>query len=184
MGGADADLPGIDHVVVVGLMGAGKSTIGRGLAERLGWPWLDSDTEIERATGQTVRELRDDEGVVAMHAREADQLRAALATSGPLVESAAASIADSDACLEALRQPGVAVVWLRVTPAALAARFAGETHRPSYGDDPETFLADQMATRGPRFASVDPVIVDEDGRTPDQVTDVALRGLRERATRD
>jgi shikimate kinase len=176
-------LPGIDHIVVVGLMGAGKSTVGRALAERLGWPWLDSDTEIEHATGQTVRELRDAEGVDAMHAREADQLLAALGRDGPLVESAAASIADAEACLDALRRPGVAVVWLRVTPAALAARFAGEAHRPSYGDDPETFLADQMATRGPRFASVDPVIVDENGMTPDQVTDLALRGLQERVAR-
>ena len=45
----------------------------------------------------------------------------------------------------------------------------------------ETFLADQMATRGPRFASLDPVIVDEHGRTPEAVTEVALRGLQERA---
>jgi len=177
-----ATLPGIDHIVVVGLMGAGKSTIGRGLAARLGWPWLDSDDEIERATGQTVRELRESEGVDAMHAREADQLLAALADPGPLVESAAASIADVDSCLAALRAPGVAVVWLRASAATLASRFDRQAHRPAYGDDPHEFLTEQMATRGPRFASVDPVIVDEDGRMPDETVDLALAALRERAT--
>ena len=64
-----SDLP--RHIVIAGLMGAGKSTTGRALAERLGRVWRDSDAEIEAATGRTVRELRDAEGVDAMHAREA-----------------------------------------------------------------------------------------------------------------
>ena len=45
------------HIVLVGLMGAGKTTVGRRLAARLGWPWHDSDAEITASTGLTVREL-------------------------------------------------------------------------------------------------------------------------------
>ena len=75
-----SDLP--RHIVIAGLMGAGKSTTGRALAERLGRVWHDSDAEIEAATGRTVRELRDAEGVDAMHAREAAQLLVALGEPG------------------------------------------------------------------------------------------------------
>ena len=70
------------HVVLVGLMGAGKTTVGRRLAARLGWPWHDSDADIEAATGMTVRELRDRDGVDAMHDLEAAQLLQALAEPG------------------------------------------------------------------------------------------------------
>src|SRR5215208_4289943 len=73
------------HVVVVGLMGSGKTTVGRALADRLGWPFRDSDPEIQAVTGRTVRELRDDLGVDAMHDLEADQLLDALAAPGPAV---------------------------------------------------------------------------------------------------
>ena len=65
----------IDHVVITGLMAAGKSTTGRRLAERLGWPWRDSDADIQAETGHTVRELLDSEGVDAMHDREYAELQ-------------------------------------------------------------------------------------------------------------
>ncbi len=55
------------HVVITGLMGAGKTSVGRRVADRLGRPWRDSDVDIEAAIGATVRELRDREGVDAMH---------------------------------------------------------------------------------------------------------------------
>jgi hypothetical protein len=71
--------PPIRHVAVVGLMGSGKSTIGRRLAASLGWPMRDSDVEIEAARGRTVRQLRDELGVDGLHEIEAGQLLAALA---------------------------------------------------------------------------------------------------------
>ena len=130
------------HCVLVGLMGAGKSTVGSALAARLGWSFLDSDIEIQAATGRTVRELRDDIGVDAMHALEAEQLLRALASPEPAVIGAAASVVDVPACLDALRDPTVIVVWLQADPAVLAERFeSADDHRPAYGDSTEGFLA-------------------------------------------
>ena len=165
------------HVVLAGMMGCGKSTVGRILAARLGRPLRDSDTEIGAREGRTVREIRDDLGTVALHDVEAAVLQDALAGQGPDVICAAASIADDDGCLAALATPEVAVVWLRVRPGTAAARFPSGTHRPWYGADPAVFLARQAASRGPRLAAVATLTLDADERTPDELADAILFGL-------
>jgi len=171
------DVATVTHIVVVGLMGSGKTTVGREIARLLGWPLRDSDPEIEAATGRTVRTLRDEIGVDAMHELEARQLLDALAGPGPAVVAPAASVIDVAACRAALRGPGVAVVFLAVRPAIAAARFAAGTHRPWYGTDPETFLTGQAADRYPRFRSVDPVELATDDRDPATIAAAALDAI-------
>ena len=76
-------------------MGAGKTTTGRALAERLGWAWRDSDVDIEAATGATVRELRDERGRRRhARARGAHSSSTRSASPEPNVISAAASVVD------------------------------------------------------------------------------------------
>jgi shikimate kinase len=172
-----APLADVRHIVLVGLMGSGKSTVGRLVASRLGWPFRDSDAEIEARTGRTVREIRDVESTDAMHDLEAAQLLEALLAPGPDVLAAAASIADRPECLAALRAPGVRVVWLDVDPAVAATRFGRQAHRPAYGDDPAVFLAAQRAERGPKFASVAALVLDGSAATPEQLAEGLIRGL-------
>jgi shikimate kinase len=175
--GDQAELP--RHVVVVGLMGAGKSEVGRRLAARLGRPWRDSDRDIEASTGLTVRQIGDRDGVDAMHALEARHLLDALAARDPSVISAAASTVDVPECREALKAPGVAVVWLRATPETLARRFASaDKHRPEFGDSPLAFLTDQAKRRHPKFASLDPRIIDVDLVRPGAAATQAMEALR------
>lgn len=172
-------IPEPRHCVLVGLMGSGKSTVGTALATRLGRPFLDSDIEIQAATGQTVRELRDRIGVDSMHALEAEQLLGALASSEPAVIGAAASVVDVEACLDALREPTVVVVWLQADPAVLAERFhSDDDHRPIYGESIEGFLAQQLARRGPAFASVADIEVRVDSRSLDDVVALVAEALR------
>jgi shikimate kinase len=170
----------VRHVVLVGLMGTGKTTTGRILANRLGWPLRDSDAEIEALTGRTVKELREELGTDAMHDLEARALLNALAGGGPDVVCGAASVVDREDCRAALHDEGVVVAWLTASPEVAAERFTSAAHRPRYGDDPEEFLARQAREREPEFRSLDPLIVSTDTASPDEVAEAILDGLRER----
>jgi shikimate kinase len=167
----------VTRVVVVGLMGSGKTTVGRMLAERLGWPLHDSDVEIEAATGRTVKLLRHELGVDEMHEIEKRQLLDALAEPGNSVIAAAASVIDSEACRDALRAPGIAVVFLTASPEVAAARFERGEHRPWFGPDPRTFLAEQAAARYPLFRSLDPIELRTDDVAPPVLVDAVLEAL-------
>jgi shikimate kinase len=158
--------PAPTAIVVMGLMGAGKTTVGNLLAEDLGWPLDDSDASIEAREGRTVKELRFTLGVDEMHALEARHLLEALNAPRPRVITPAAFTIEVPACREALLGPGVATVWLTATPSVLAARFFAQGHRPAYGDDPEAFLSEQLARRTPLFRSVRPVEVAVDATPP------------------
>jgi shikimate kinase len=161
------------HVVVVGSMAVGKSTVGRALAARLGRPFRDSDEDLEATRGLTGRALAEREGVDALHRWEAEHLRGALAGTQPDVVGAAASVVDDDASLAALREPFV--VWLRAPATVLAHRLAdgmrGDDHRRPVGD--ATTIAELEAHRARRFAAVADLTIDTvaDGTTtsPDAI---------------
>jgi len=86
-----------DRLVLVGMMGSGKSTVGRQLASRLGWAFLDSDAMVEASTGSTVAELFDSGGEASFRDEESRVLAEALASSRPAVVSAAGGSVLSEA---------------------------------------------------------------------------------------
>jgi shikimate kinase len=143
------------HIVIVGLMGSGKTTVGAAVAAALGRPHRDSDADLLAATGRTARELALDIGIVPLHDLELQHLLDALAEPEPVVVSAAASTIDEPAGREALADPAVTVVWLRIHPDAAAARQAPDDHRPQ----PEA-LEVQARRRDPRFAELADLAVD------------------------
>lgn len=161
-------------IVLLGLMGAGKTSVGRIVADRLGWPLDDSDPQIRARTGRTVKELRDTLGTDGMHALEAEHLLLALAAPRPRVITPSAWSIEDPACRDALAGPDLLVAWLRADPAVLAARFAEATHRPAYGDDPAAFLGAQMERRGPLYAAVADLVLDTADGGPERAADAIL----------
>jgi shikimate kinase len=171
---------GIRQIALVGLMGSGKTTVGTAIGARLGWPVLDSDVQLRSTTGLTAREFRDARGTPALHDAEAQALLRALAQPGPGVICAAASVIENPAARQALTGRDVAVIWLRASPAVLAQRFSSALNRPIYGSNPEAVARAQAEARDPLFASLDPIIVDVDGRSPAAVIEAALGAVRGR----
>ncbi len=167
-------------IVLLGLMGAGKTSVGRIVADRLGWPLDDSDPQIRARTGRTVKELRDEIGTDGMHTLEAEHLLLALAAPRPRVITPSAWSIEDPACRAALGEPGLLVAWLRADPEALAARFADAAHRPAYGDDPATFLAAQLARRGPLYAQVADLILDTAAGGPERAAEAILAAVAAR----
>jgi shikimate kinase len=159
-------------------MGVGKTTVGRELARRLGWPLSDSDVEIARRHGATVRELSERVGVEQMHRLEAEHLLAALGPPAPAVVTAAASTIDDPECRRALRAPGVFGVWLRAPAATLAARFLSGPHRPVLEADTAALFARQLIERGARFEAAARATVDVAGRSPADIADEIEAAVR------
>lgn len=167
----------VRHVVVAGLMGAGKTSVGTAIAAELGWALRDSDADLLASTGQTARAYRDKLGTAALHEAEAAELVAALDAAEPSVVCAAASVIDDPVARSALADPGIVVIWLRASPAVLARRFSSGDHRPTYGSDPGAVARAQAEQRDPRFAAVARITIDEGDRDVSQVTAEAMAAL-------
>ncbi|MGH9056377.1 MAG: shikimate kinase [Acidimicrobiales bacterium] len=164
------------RVLLVGMMGVGKTAVGRILADRLDWPYVDSDEEVEAATGQTVAELFEAGGEEAFRPLESEALAKAVAGDGPAVVSVAGGAVLDPANRTLLRRSGL-VVWLRAKPATLAERVAGGTHRPLLARDPAGTLERLDAARRPLYQEVADAVVDVDDMGPSEVADQVLEAM-------
>jgi shikimate kinase len=163
----------VDRIILVGMMGAGKTTVGSRLAERLGWAYLDSDAQVTAATGRTVPELFAEQGEAAFRDAESRVLVAALTGDEPVVVSAAGGVVLSPANRRLLAESGI-VVWMRADPSVLARRVGTGAGRPLLDADPPAVLSGLDRQRRELYASVARVTVDVDDLTPAQVVDRVL----------
>lgn len=161
------------HVVLVGLMGSGKTSIGKVIAERSGRELLDSDALLEDRTGATAAEIAAGEGIDALHRLEAEVLRDALRRPTSSVIAAPASVADDPGAGTLLADHHV--IWTTADPAVLADRVRDPGHRPVVGDSPEAVLREQAARRSGRYRALADVIVDSGVLSPEQAATSALR---------
>ena len=162
-------------VVLIGLMGAGKTSIGRILAERLGLPFVDADAEIERAAGATIEEIFARDGEAVFRSGERRVIERLLA--GPPAIIATGGGAFMDASTRAtVRERGISV-WLKADLETLVKRTARRGGRPLLAQgDPREVLARLMAQRYPVYGEADVTV--ETGEEPaESVTDAVIAAL-------
>lgn len=152
------------RLLLVGLMGSGKTSVAHALFDRLGWPVVDNDVALAAGTGRTVTQLAR-WGPDALHRLERLQLALALEAPGPLVVTVAAGVADDPSGLRRLRAAGT-VVYLRVDAARLAARVTG-TARPWVAGDPVEVMEQMTARRDPALREAAHLVVDAGHATPE-----------------
>ncbi len=149
-------------------MGAGKTSVGRRLALRLGMPFRDADHEIEQAAGCTVAEFFARYGEAEFRVGERRVIRRLMA--GPPCVLATGGGAFMDPETRALIRDGALSVWLRCSLQTLVRRTSARTHRPLLRTgDPAQILANLMAARHPVYAEAD-VVVDCGEDSPDVTT--------------
>ena len=157
------------HVVLVGLMGSGKTTTGQILARHLHRPLFDSDQLVEARTGRTVREIFEADGEDAYRTLETAALLDALAEPEPAVIAAAGGVVIRDENRQALRRSGDLVVWLQADLGVLTERATRGTHRPLLDRDPAAMMATMAHDRDAWYREVADAIVETTNRPPEEI---------------
>lgn len=167
-----------ENVFLVGPMGSGKSAVGRQLAGRLGLEFVDSDAEIEAATGVDIAYIFEKEGEAGFRLRERDVLDGLTARPGVLVATGGGAVLDPDTRVR-LRERGC-VVYLRTSVNQQLARTRRSGHRPLLRTpDPLGTLECLMQVRAPLYEDTADLTVDTDGRKVKSVCDEIVRRLAE-----
>ena len=166
---ANPGVAGARSVVLVGMPGSGKSSIGRRLALRLGLPFVDADAEIEAAAGLPITEIFARYG--EPHFRDGERRVIARLLSGPALVLATGGGAFTDSRTRAaVREAAATSVWLRCGLPTLLRRVAGREHRPMFlNRNPREVLEHLLAARHPHFAEAE-VTVDCTDEPPEITT--------------
>lgn len=139
-------------IYLVGMMGAGKSTVGRILAEKTGWPWVDMDRQIEQERGLSIPRIFELLGEAGFRRMETDLLRR-LSVRDRLVVSTGGGVILSEENRRILSETGL-VVYLRVSAETVLARTRGCTGRPKLaGDNKEERVRSLLEARHPLYCA-------------------------------
>jgi shikimate kinase len=163
-------------VALVGLMGAGKSAIGKRLALRLGLPFIDADDEIERAAGCSIAEFFEKYGETEFRAGERRVIARLLDEPPHVLSTGGGAYIHPET--RALMRAKAVTVWLRAELDVLFDRVKRRGHRPLLRQgEPREVLARLMAQRHPIYAEAD-IIVDSTAQPADRTTQQVIEALR------
>jgi shikimate kinase len=165
------------HVVLIGMMAVGKTTVGRLVATHLERPYIDLDQLIVERDGRPIPEIFREDGESGFRAREHDALREALSSSTPIVLSlgGGAVLASGN---RALLADHSFVVWLRAEPSTLIERIGDPATRPLLAVDPIGTLERLDVERRDIYAAAAHYAISVDGRTPRWVSSVIARRVK------
>jgi shikimate kinase len=161
-------------VVLVGVPGSGKTTVGTLLAELLGVGFRDTDQDVERSEGKPVPDIFVDSGEPYFRELERTAVAAALLDHDGVLALGGGAVLDAGTRALLLEQP---TVWLQVGAAAGAKRVGLDVPRPVLLGNVRGRLAALVAERAPLYAEVARLTVDTDGLDPHAVADTVLAGL-------
>ncbi len=157
-----ADIAVPRSLVLVGLMGAGKSSVGKRLAARLGLPFFDADTEIEKAAGASIPDIFAEHGETAFRDGER-RVIARLLEQSPIVLATGGGAFMNEETRARIRERALSV-WLKAELDVLVRRCARRSNRPLLlQGDPRSVLAGLMAQRYPVYAEADITVLTGDG---------------------
>ena len=163
------------RIFVIGLMGSGKSTIGRRLSSRTGWPYIDNDALVEQVAGRTAPEIEADDGIDALHDAELAAFEHALTIPPPVILGVAGFVVAEPELRERMRAAGT-VVWLRARPETLRMRVGSGRGRREDATDID-WIRSVVAERTPAFEEAADVVIDVDRLRPRHVVDEIVRQL-------
>lgn len=165
-------------VVLVGMMGVGKSTVGRRLAQRLSLPFADADLEIERAAGCSIADIFEFHGEASFREGERRVIKRIL-EGPPLVISTGGGAFIDPETHKRIRAKALSI-WLRADLNTVVKRVKHNTNRPLLKDgDPRTILEKLMIDRDPTYAKAD-IVVDSGDTAVEKVVDVILAAIHSR----
>jgi shikimate kinase len=146
----------VQHVVLVGLMGSGKTTIGRRIAARLDRHFVDADAALEEIADRSIAEIFEQDGEAAFRDLESDTFEELLEHHEPCVIASGGGLVLRSDNRARLRRHDVTVVYLDAGPAFLASRVEGKSHRPLIrGDESALDILTRLhAERAPLYAEV------------------------------
>ena len=164
------------NVALFGFMAVGKSTVGRLLSERLGYAFVDLDAEIARREGMEVADIFSIYGESGFRVLESQAVRCVALQDRRVIACGGGAILDP-VNLEALRRSS-RMVLLTASSEEISKRVAADSSRPLLNVGNRLLrIHELLEARLPKYREAADVSVDTDGMTPEEVTDIVLRGI-------
>ena len=164
------------RVLLIGMMAAGKTSVGRALSAATGWPYLDNDELVHRATGLPTPEVLAAGDEATLRAAEAAALDEALAAPAPVIAGVAGGVVTDPALCRRVSAGGF-VVYLRAPLQVLVERVGSGSGRPWLQGDPEAALGRLFEGRDPVYRQVADLVVEVQGVSPERLAAQILAAL-------
>lgn len=164
------------NIVLIGFMGTGKTIVGKQLAKRLGFNYLDIDREIEKNTGMTISEIFQTQGESRFRDMEAEAISATSGLSNTVISTGGGAVLRSEN-LRCLRENGI-LICLSAKPETIYERVRHSKSRPLLQtEDPLNTIRQLINQREPYYRQAD-MVVETDGLSPSQIVDEIINSIK------
>jgi shikimate kinase len=168
----------VKNIALTGFMGAGKSEVGRALARKLGYSFLDIDSEIEKSCGMKINDIFKTHGESAFRDMESEAIGSAAEGDRLVIATGGGAVLRQEN-MDSLRKKGV-IVCLKASPRTIMHRIRGNKDRPLLNvEDPLARVRELLAARQPYYDKAD-IIVDTENKSPLQIADEIIGEINDR----